>query len=781
MKYLVFFVSLFTSIALADTPPPGAVKIKGGTDGTNIGNIGDALKVSGSFSPSGTQNTNIVQFLGATPSAANSLPYRLTNGTSFYDARDRNWTLGFSGDKVDVSGSSVSVSNAFALDSTLTALSAKFNSLGQKTMAGSVPVVISSDQSPITVTGSVTASNPSVDLTGNPVPTSATFIGAKNPTGDLSGLLTNALGGLIVDGSAVTQPVSGAITANIGTTGGLALDSSLSTINTTLGSPFQAGGSIGNAAFGISGTLPAFAATPTFNIGTTGGIALDSTLSALSAKFGTLGQKTMAGSAPVVIASDQSAIPVTGAFFQATQPVSIAGTVAVSGPLTDAQLRATPVPISGTISGSGDFTVVQSTGTNLHTVVDSGAITVSGAVTANAGTNLNTSALQLDVTGAKLNLAQGSATSAQTGPLVQGAVTTAAPTYTTAQTSPLSLTTAGALRIDASGTTQPISGTVAVSNFPATQAVTQSGTWTVQPGNTANTTPWLSTINQGGNSATVTASNALKVDGSAVTQPISGTVTANAGTNLNTSALALSATQTDGTQRTKITDGTTNSAVKAASTAAVASDPALVVAISPNNTIALPSGAATSALQTSGNASLTQIDADLDVALSTRASAANQTNGTQKAQTVDGSGNIQPSGDTAARKIFVQSTDGTNSATVKAASTAAVAGDTGFVVSERPDNVGAVTQTSVSCGTGSTTLLAAATATQFVDIRNPTTSTVTIWINVTNTAAVVGAPSLDIPPGGDAYFSAEGTSYLSSQQINCISSGAASSVTMVYK
>ena len=43
----------------------------------------------------------------------------------------------------------------------------------------------------------------------------------------------------------------------------------------------------------------------------------------------------------------------------------------------------------------------------------------------------------------------------------------------------------------------------------------QSGTWTVQPGNTANTTAW-------------------KVDGSAVTQPVSGTVTANAGTGTMT-------------------------------------------------------------------------------------------------------------------------------------------------------------------------------------------------------------------------------------------------------
>ena len=60
---------------------------------------------------------------------------------------------------------------------------------------------------------------------------------------------------------------------------------------------------------------------------------------------------------------------------------------------------------------------------------------------------------------------------------------------------------ANGLKVDGSGATQPVSGTV---------AATQSGTWTVQPGNTANTTAW-------------------KVDGSAVTQPVSGTVTANQG------------------------------------------------------------------------------------------------------------------------------------------------------------------------------------------------------------------------------------------------------------
>jgi hypothetical protein len=56
-------------------------------------------------------------------------------------------------------------------------------------------------------------------------------------------------------------------------------------------------------------------------------------------------------------------------------------------------------------------------------------------------------------------------------------------------------------------------------------AATQSGVWTLQPGNTANTTPWLFTMTQGGNTAQVSAGGAVKIDGSAVTQPVSGALT----------------------------------------------------------------------------------------------------------------------------------------------------------------------------------------------------------------------------------------------------------------
>jgi hypothetical protein len=125
-----------------------------------------------------------------------------------------------------------------------------------------------------------------------------------------------------------------------------------------------------------------------------------------------LGQTTMSASVPVAIASNQSAIPVTGTFFQATQPVS--GTFwqatqpisAVSLPLP--ALAATSTLQSSMITAIG--TPMQQTG---------------GTVTANAGTNLNTSALALESGGNLASIAtntgripsQGQATMAASTPV----------------------------------------------------------------------------------------------------------------------------------------------------------------------------------------------------------------------------------------------------------------------------------------------------------------------------------------------------------------------------
>jgi hypothetical protein len=62
-------------------------------------------------------------------------------------------------------------------------------------------------------------------------------------------------------------------------------------------------------------TLPPGASTET----TLGTRLADATF---TARINTQGQKAMAASTPVVLPSDQSAIPVTGTFFQSTQPVS---------------------------------------------------------------------------------------------------------------------------------------------------------------------------------------------------------------------------------------------------------------------------------------------------------------------------------------------------------------------------------------------------------------------------------------------------------------------------
>lgn len=81
----------------------------------------------------------------------------------------------------------------------------------------------------------------------------------------------------------------------------------------------------------------------------------------------------------------------------------------------------------------------------------------------------STGHLLVNVTSA-VGLAQGSTTAAQTGSLVMGAVTTAAPTYTTAQTSPVSLDTHGGIRIGGAG--YPAGATPETASATGTTAAT---------------------------------------------------------------------------------------------------------------------------------------------------------------------------------------------------------------------------------------------------------------------------------------------------------------------
>jgi hypothetical protein len=103
--------------------------------------------------------------------------------------------------------------------------------------------------------------------------------------------------------------------------------------------------------------------------------------------------------------------------------------------------------------------------------------------------------------------------------------------------------------------TQPVSGSVSVSNFPATQAVTQSGSWT--------------------DAVTQSGVWNVNLDGG-VSQGGTWNVNLDGGVQQGTAAA------TAGAWPVKVTDGTNVNTVKAASTAATATDTSLVVQLNPN-------------------------------------------------------------------------------------------------------------------------------------------------------------------------------------------------------
>lgn len=185
------------------------------------------------------------------------------------------------------------------------------------------------------------------------------------------------------------------------------------------------------------------------------------------------GQATMANSEPVVIASNQSAIPIT----DNAGSLTVDGTVAVSNfPATQ--------PVSG-------------------------AVTVSGTVTANAGTGTQNVSVQ--------NAAGASAVNIQDGGN--------------------SITVDGSVSVSNFPATQPISGSVSVSNFPATQPVSGPLTDAQLRATAVPISGTVSTGLTQPLTDTQLRATAVPVSGPltdtqlrATAVPISGTVTANAGT-----------------------------------------------------------------------------------------------------------------------------------------------------------------------------------------------------------------------------------------------------------
>lgn len=246
----------------------------------------------------------------ANANAAQAWTMRLSDGAAFYNTLAAGQLpaalvggrldvhLGASGITLPVSAAALPLPTGAATEATLATrlaeatFTGRINTLGQKAMAASTPVVIASDQSALTVTGTVTATNPSVGANNAAVPGSSTQVGGSDGTNLQAARVYDA------DTGAGSEYALGVVLRKRASGGsveaGTAADPLRVDPTGTTTQPVSA----------ATLPLPAGAATEA----TLATRLADATF---TTRINTLGQKAMAASTPVVLASDQSAIPVT--------------------------------------------------------------------------------------------------------------------------------------------------------------------------------------------------------------------------------------------------------------------------------------------------------------------------------------------------------------------------------------------------------------------------------------------------------------------------------------
>lgn len=466
-------------------------------------------------------------------------------------------------------------------------------------MANSEPVVIASDQSAIPVS---IASVPSHAVTN--AGTFAVQVSSALPAG------TNNIGDVdilsIVPGTGATNLGKQTDSAGGATDTGVAVlairDDALTTLTPVDGDYTR------------------------FRVGSTGRLWTSATIdTALPAGTNAIGSitntsfaATQSGTWNINSITTMPTTPVTGTFWQATQPVSLA-----SVPTHAVTLASTTV--TGTVAvtdNAGSLTVDAPVATPVHVRLSDGAAAITtlpvslASVPSHAVTNAGTFAVQVTsapsttVTGTvelgatslaalenisvtvpgTVDLGTVSLTALETITVTSttpanfqskayGAVTTAAPTYISGTDNSFSLTTSGALRVDSSATTQPVSGSVNATLSAETTKVI--GTVNVAASQT------IATTNTGTFAVQAAQSGTWNI-GSITTLPTLANVTTVGTLSAITAGPAIGSGF-----YVRNTDGTNVAAVKAASTAAIATDPALVVAISPNNTLTVASHAVT--------------------------------------------------------------------------------------------------------------------------------------------------------------------------------------------
>lgn len=334
-----------------------------GSDGSNFRFVKTLNDGTIKVDPSGTTTQPVSGTVTVTQATAGNLNATVTGtvtanvGTTGGLALDATLTGGTQRTKITDGTNNAALTNTTPAGTEYGLITRNIPS-GTQTVSGTITVTQATAANlNAQVTGVGNFNNASVSATGAAVPASATFVGGSDGT-NVKALRVATDGTLRIDPTGTTtQPVSGTVTvtqatagnlnatvtgtvtANIGTTNGLALDATLTggtqrtritdgTNNAALTNTTPAGTEYGlitrnipSGTQAVSGTVTVTQSTAgnlnatvtgtvTANIGTTNGLALDTTI---TARLNTLGQKTSANSAPVVIASDQSAIPVTSA------------------------------------------------------------------------------------------------------------------------------------------------------------------------------------------------------------------------------------------------------------------------------------------------------------------------------------------------------------------------------------------------------------------------------------------------------------------------------------
>jgi hypothetical protein len=228
------------------------------------------------------------------------------------------------GGSITVDAASLPLPTGAATETTLAAINTKTPSLGQTTMASSSPVTIASNQTALPVTDN--AGSLTVDAVSWPLPTGAATAALQTQPG--------------VDiGDVTINNAAGASAVNIQDGG-----NSLTVDSPQLPAALVGGRLDGNTGAWLGSTAP------------------------------TVGQKTMASSVPVVLASDQSALP-----------VSIGGSLSSTGTQTSVASSASNVTLLASNASRKGATIYNDSNKTLYVKFGATASTTSFAVQLGAG------------------------------------------------------------------------------------------------------------------------------------------------------------------------------------------------------------------------------------------------------------------------------------------------------------------------------------------------------------------------------------------------------------